>query len=67
MDDKFVDLHTEIKNLLPRRKVESIDDVDDDIVVVIKTGGRAMDIQEERQVKMLIFQMYGKMGKVKVC
>jgi len=65
MADEFEELRKELKAALPRRAVESISEVGGKIEVVFKTGGREMDAQEERQVKMLIFRVLGKEGVVK--
>ena len=67
MADDFAELRQELKNLLPRRKVESIAEVDDQIEVVFKTGGHPLDVQEERQAKMLVFQILNKTAIVKKC
>jgi len=66
-DDKFAELRAELKNLIPRRKVESIKEVGDQIEIVFMTGGRPLDVQEERQAKMLVFQVLGKTAVVKYC
>ena len=65
--DEFAELREELSALMPHRKVESIDEVDDHIEVFFKTGGHPIDIQEERQTKMLVFQILTKTAIVKVC
>ncbi|MDY6835868.1 MAG: hypothetical protein SVY53_13820 [Chloroflexota bacterium] len=66
MGQELDELRDEIKATLPRRKVESIEEKDDRIVVTIKTGGRMMDPQEERQIKMLAYRMLSKEANVQI-
>lgn len=65
MGEEFDELRQAIKEAVPRRAIESISEVGDKIEVVFKTGGREMDAQEERKVKMLIYRVLGKEGIVK--
>jgi len=65
MEQELEELRDEIKVTLPRRKVETIEEQDGRIVVTIKTGGRMMDPQEERQIKMLAYRMLSKEVNVK--
>ncbi|OGW16057.1 MAG: hypothetical protein A3G93_01965 [Nitrospinae bacterium RIFCSPLOWO2_12_FULL_45_22] len=65
MADEFEELRQAIKEAVPRRTLASISEVGDKIEVVFKTGGREMDAQEERKVKMLVYRVLSKEGVVK--
>ena len=65
MADEFEELRQAIKEAVPRRTLASISEVEDKIEVVFKTGGREMDAQEERKVKMLVYRVLSKEAVVK--
>ena len=65
MADEFEELRQAIKEAVPRRTLASISEVGDKIEVVFKTGGREMDAQEERKVKMLVYRVLSKEAVVK--
>ena len=66
MSEQLDELREEIKFALPRRKIDSIVEDEDKVTVTIKTGGRMMDPQEERQIKMLAFRVLSKEASVKI-
>lgn len=66
MADQFDELREEIKFALPRRKIESIVEEGGAVVVTVKTGGRMMDPQEERQIKMLAYRVLSKEAQIKI-
>lgn len=66
MAEEFEDLRQAIKEALPRRSIESISEVEGKIEIVFKTGGREIDVQEERQAKMLAYRVLGKEAVVKL-
>ena len=57
MEDQFAELREEVLKVA-KRKLESIEEVDDEkIQFTFKTGGHLMDAQQERVIKLLTFRI----------
>lgn len=64
MEDQFAELREEVLKVA-KRKLESIEEVDDKIQFTFKTGGHLMDAQQERVIKLLTFRIMMKEAKFK--